>query len=107
MIPQPGAVYHLGPDCGVQWRIRPIYFRVIRVQPGPTWEGCAFLEGYEVNDSGDAVARRVAYVILAGLVLVQAPATAAPAARRPVNRSPSIPQQRTAGTARTTARSPR
>jgi hypothetical protein len=47
--------------------IQPMLFRVIRVYDWPTYEGWAWLDGYQLNASGDAVSRRSIFVQLAGL----------------------------------------
>lgn len=97
MIPESGVTYYLGPACGIQWRIRPIFLRLIRVIPRVTnWEGTAYLEGYELDPvTGRAADKREAYVILAGLAVA-----ASRPIRRPVNASPSIPAQRSRASVR-------
>ncbi|GGQ46090.1 hypothetical protein GCM10010166_13400 [Couchioplanes caeruleus subsp. azureus] len=45
----------------------PMLFRVIRVHDWPTYEGWIWLDGYELNSSGDAVERRSIFVQLSGL----------------------------------------
>jgi hypothetical protein len=42
-------------------------FRVIRVHDWPTYDGWAWLDGYQLNAAGDAVARRSIFVQLVGL----------------------------------------
>jgi hypothetical protein len=42
-------------------------FRVIRIHDWPTYEGWAWLDGYQLDASGDAVERRSIYVRLRGL----------------------------------------
>jgi len=42
-------------------------FRVIRVHDWPTYEGWVWLDGYELNTSGDAVERRSIFVQVGGL----------------------------------------
>jgi hypothetical protein len=56
----------------------PMVFRVIRVHDWSTYNGWAWLDGYELNSVGDAVERRSIFVQLDGLQPVQA---AAPPAR--------------------------
>ncbi|GAB1642565.1 hypothetical protein [Krasilnikovia sp. MM14-A1259] len=63
-----GHVYRVGADCGVPHNFRPIHFRVVSVDPASTWDGMAWLEGYELDRTGQAVARRRIYVIAAGLI---------------------------------------
>jgi hypothetical protein len=42
-------------------------FRVIRVHDWSTYDGWAWLDGYELNTSGDAVDRRSIFVQVSGL----------------------------------------
>ena len=42
-------------------------FRVIRVHDWPTYDGWTWLDGYELNSSGDAVERRSIFVQVDGL----------------------------------------
>ncbi len=49
--------------------VRPITVRVIRALDRPTYDGWVWLEGYELNDSGNAVRRRQLYVRFDGVVL--------------------------------------
>jgi len=42
-------------------------FRVIRVHDWPTYEGWIWLDGYELNTSGEAVERRSIFVQVGGL----------------------------------------
>jgi hypothetical protein len=63
----------------------PILFRVIRVHDWPTYSGWIWLDGYQLNAAGDAVARRSIFVQVDGLCRVSAPGSG----RRP-------PRQRTA-----------
>jgi hypothetical protein len=42
-------------------------FRVIRVHDWPTYDGWAWLDGYELDATGDAVARRSIFVQLDAL----------------------------------------
>jgi hypothetical protein len=46
-------------------------FRVIRVYDWPTYDGWAWLDGYQLNAGGDAVSRRSIFVQLAGLTYGQ------------------------------------
>jgi hypothetical protein len=45
----------------------PMLFRVIRVHDWSTYNGWAWLDGYELNSAGDAVERRSIFVQLDGL----------------------------------------
>jgi len=66
--PQSGDIFRLGNAASCQFRTRPILFRVIRVHPGTTYVGWVWLDGYEVNEAGDAIERRSVFVQLAGLI---------------------------------------
>ena len=46
---------------------KPILFRVIRVLDRPTYDGWIWLEGYQIDNRGDAVERRSIFVMKAGL----------------------------------------
>ncbi|MFD6771045.1 hypothetical protein [Micromonospora tulbaghiae] len=56
----------MAPPASVQF-ISPIFFRVIRVLGWRTYDGWLWLEGYQLNIKGDAVARRAISVQQAGL----------------------------------------
>jgi hypothetical protein len=45
----------------------PVLFRVIRVLDWQTYDGWVWLDGYQLDTSGDAVARRSVFVQLSGL----------------------------------------
>lgn len=64
--PQAGDVLYLDTDASVQF-VRPIMFRVIRVQPWSTYDGWLWLDGYQLNSAGDAAKRRELFVQVAGL----------------------------------------
>jgi hypothetical protein len=59
----------------------PMLFRVIRVHDWSTYNGWAWLDGYELNSVGDAVERRSIFVQLDGLQPAQL--------AQPANRSPN------------------
>ena len=64
----PGSEIHVGPAASVQFvGANAFNFRVIRVEEKPTYEGWAWLDGYQLNSDGDAVARRSIFVRPAGL----------------------------------------
>ncbi|MEV4658891.1 hypothetical protein [Micromonospora sp. NPDC049301] len=65
--------------------VRPIVVRVIRVLDWPTYQGWLWIDAYELDSKGDAVARRSLYVLVEG---VQWMATPPPPTitRRPVRR---------------------
>jgi hypothetical protein len=69
--PRSGDVLHLTREASVQF-MTPIYFRVIRVHDWPTYAGWLWLDGYQLNDAGDAVERRSIFVRAAGLHRVPA-----------------------------------
>ncbi|MEU4555927.1 hypothetical protein [Micromonospora violae] len=46
---------------------RPIRFRLIRVLDWITYDGWVWLDGYELDSRGDALARRSIFVMKAGL----------------------------------------
>ncbi|GAA2368433.1 hypothetical protein GCM10010170_068340 [Dactylosporangium salmoneum] len=46
---------------------QPMLFRVIRVHDWQTYDGWAWLDGYQLNTAGDAVERRSIFVQLQGL----------------------------------------
>ncbi|MEV4496551.1 hypothetical protein AB0J84_12685 [Micromonospora arborensis] len=64
-----GDVVYLATAASVQF-LRPIFVRVIREVPEwHTYDGWVWIEGYELNAAGDAVARRELYVLRAGVRL--------------------------------------
>ncbi|RKN46394.1 hypothetical protein [Micromonospora endolithica] len=91
MLPRSGDVLHVTRAASVQF-LRPITFRVIRVLDWPTYDGWLWIEGYELNASGDAVNRRSIFVQRLGLEQLQAAPQPRPhavrAPRRPVARTP-------------------
>ncbi|MGC5309114.1 hypothetical protein [Micromonospora zamorensis] len=84
-----GDVVLLTAAASVQF-LRPTFVRVIRELPERhTYRGWVWIEGYELNAAGDAVARRELYVMRRG-VRFQAQPTAPTKAtkRRSVRRGP-------------------
>lgn len=73
-----GDLLHLDRAASVQF-VNPITFCLIRVLDRPTFDGWIWIDGYELNKKGDAVARRELFVQLAGLRKLSA---SAPAPRR-------------------------
>jgi hypothetical protein len=55
----------------------PLLFRVIRVHDWSTYDGWAWLDGYELDSSGDAVERRSIFVQVSGLQRLPVRPTAA------------------------------
>jgi hypothetical protein len=47
--------------------VEPVIFRVIRVLDWQTYDGWVWLDGYQLDGGGDAVARRSVFVQLSGL----------------------------------------
>lgn len=89
MMPQPGDVLCLGKAASVQF-VTPILFRVIRVHSDwSTYEGWVWLDGYQLNNHGDAVERRSVFVQISGLRIV------GDNQRRPLNTRSPIGTQRT------------
>ncbi|MER7168526.1 hypothetical protein ABT336_20970 [Micromonospora sp. NPDC000207] len=92
MLPRSGDVLHVTRAASVQFKRRPIKFRVIRVLDWPTYHGWLWLEGYELDATGDAVSRRSIFVQRAGLEQISAAPQPRPHTalrpRRPVVRTP-------------------
>ncbi|MFE9919139.1 hypothetical protein ACFYPG_28670 [Micromonospora sp. NPDC005553] len=77
-----GDVIHLTAAASVQF-LRPIFVRVIRELPERhTYHGWVWVEGYQLNAAGDAVAHRELYVMRAGVRLQPLPITPTRPARR-------------------------
>lgn len=94
MLPESGDVIHITKAASVQF-CYPFLFRVISVDPRPTYEGWAWIHGYELNSAGEAVERRELFVQVAGLRPHTKASKKRPAKpRQPVKQLP-IPQQRT------------
>ncbi|MEU8083827.1 hypothetical protein AB0B57_09440 [Micromonospora sp. NPDC049101] len=90
-IPKAGDLVHVTRSASVQF-IKPIMFRVIRVLDDwtkTTYDEWCWLDGYELDAKGDAVARRSIFVQPAGLQMQGT----APAPRKPT-RSAGIPNVR-------------
>lgn len=66
VVPRSGDVLRVTRAASVQF-VRPLFFRVIRVHDWSTYNGWAWLDGYELDGAGDAVERRSIFVQLAGL----------------------------------------
>jgi hypothetical protein len=82
-----GDVLHVTAACSVQFA-KPIIFRLIKARHDLiTYQGWIWLDGYELDAQGDAVARREIYVLRAGLT-VQRP-TAPAQSRRGERGGPS------------------
>lgn len=72
MNPRSGDVLRITRAASVQFR-EPILFRVIRVHDWPTYDGWVWLDGYQLDGSGDAVERRSIFVLVAGLQQIPSP----------------------------------
>ena len=79
-----GTLLHIGRAASVQF-VSPIWFRLIRVLDWVTYDGWVWLDGYQLDAKGDAIARRTIFVQKAGLHRPAAPAHPA-ASLRPGNR---------------------
>ncbi|GAA0408552.1 hypothetical protein GCM10009541_59550 [Micromonospora gifhornensis] len=67
-----GDLVQVTRSASVQFH-KPIMFRVIRVLDWATYDGWIWLEGYQLDSRGDAVARRSIFVMQAGLRTAPAP----------------------------------
>lgn len=76
-----GNVYRLARAASPQF-MTPVLFRLIRVHDWPTYDGWAWLDGYELDALGDAVERRSVFVLRAGVQAVAIPAVARLAGRQ-------------------------
>lgn len=103
-MPVAGEIVWVDHQASVQFRVRPILFRLIRVLPLDTYVGWVWLDGYELDQHGDAVERRSIWVQPAGL----RSAGRAPDPRirnKPLNRAPvELPRQRATSAITTTGR---
>jgi hypothetical protein len=96
-LPRAGAVVRLGRAASIQFALAPILFRVIRVHDWNTYDGWAWIDGYELNNRGDAVVRRSVFIQVNGIQ--QAHFTLSP---------PPVPARGTTNRAKpTSARNPR
>ncbi len=66
MLPTSGQLLRITRAASVQFH-KPMMFRVIRVLDWNTYDGWAWLEGYQLNTAGEAVERREIFVQLNGL----------------------------------------
>ncbi|MBY8870717.1 hypothetical protein K7640_02530 [Micromonospora sp. PLK6-60] len=65
---QAGDLVRVTRAASVQF-VNPIMFRMIRVLDWPTYDRWVWLDGYQLNDKGEAVARRSIFVQPAGLII--------------------------------------
>ncbi|MGC4852272.1 hypothetical protein ACLQ24_02480 [Micromonospora sp. DT4] len=73
-LPKAGDVVHLTRAASVQF-INPIMFRVIRVLDWVTYDHWVWLDGYQLDRKGDAVARRTVFVQREGLRIMRSGST--------------------------------
>lgn len=74
MLIRAGDVVYVGPTASVQFSDKSaITLRVIHVHDWPTYQGWCWLDGYQLDNNGDAVERREIFVRLAGLIPVGPP----------------------------------
>ncbi|WP_320067693.1 hypothetical protein [Micromonospora sp. RTGN7] len=77
-----GDVLHITAACSVQF-VKPIMLRLIKVRTDLiTYDGWLWLDGYQLDAKGDAVARREIFVQPAGLVVQRRTAPAQPGRSR-------------------------
>jgi hypothetical protein len=68
-IPHPGEVVLIGASASVQFAGKHGFrFRVIAVDVKPTYDGWVWLDGYQLDGRGQAIARRKIFVRRSGLV---------------------------------------
>ncbi|WP_428964960.1 hypothetical protein [Micromonospora fluostatini] len=69
-----GDLLHLTRAASVQFAVRPIVLRLIRVREDwVTYDGWVWLDGYQVDERGDAVERRTLFVLRAGVRVLRSP----------------------------------
>lgn len=78
--PRSGDVLQVTRVASVQFQT-PIHFRVIRLLDWPTYAGWVWLDGYQLNDAGEATKRRSIFVQPSGLRRVPQPRSLGPRAR--------------------------
>ncbi|WP_431936740.1 hypothetical protein [Micromonospora sp. RP3T] len=61
-----GDLLHVTRAAGPQF-VRPFDFRLIRALDWTTFDGWIWLDGYQLDERGDAVARRSIFVMQGGL----------------------------------------
>jgi hypothetical protein len=66
VLPRSGDVLCVNRAASVQFQ-HPMMFRVIRVHDWQTYDGWAWLDGYQLDAAGDAVERRSIFVQVNGL----------------------------------------
>ncbi|QDY09942.1 hypothetical protein FJK98_24615 [Micromonospora sp. HM134] len=67
---KPGDVLHLTRAAGPQF-VRPVFVRLIKIRTEPcAYHGWTWLDGYRLDEKGNAVARRELYVLKEGVRVV-------------------------------------
>lgn len=66
MLPRCGEVLRIGREASVQFATS-MLFRVVRVHDHPPHSGWIWLDGYQLDASGQAVAQRSIFVRVTGL----------------------------------------
>jgi hypothetical protein len=84
VLPRTGDVLRVTKAASVQF-VRPMLFRVIRVHDWQTYDGWAWLDGYQLNTAGDAIERRSIFVQPQGLQPGFVKATQRVVSRMPVS----------------------
>jgi hypothetical protein len=69
-IPVSGDVLHITCKASVQF-VDPFLFRVIRVHDWPTYDHWIWLDGYVLDEHGEATKRRTIFVQVAGVQRVR------------------------------------
>ena len=69
MLPRSGDVLRVTKAASVQFT-EPMLFRVIRVHDWPTYDGWSWLDGYQLDGSGDATERRSIFVLVEVMIFV-------------------------------------
>lgn len=82
-LPRSGDVLRITKAASVQFST-PMLFRVIRVHDWPTYDRWAWLDGYELDESGDAVERRSIFVQVDGLHRIPLTVSVPRSPQRPV-----------------------
>jgi len=69
-----GVLLRIGAEASVQFRgTRGFVLRLVRVPNWPTYHGWIWLEGYQLDERGEAVDRRTIFVQIAGLRVLRSP----------------------------------
>lgn len=98
MLPRSGDVVRLGRNASPQFQREPLLMRMVRVLDWTTNdETWVWLDGYQLDASGDATERRQVYVSIAGIEVI---------AGTPLVPATLTPHRRNAGPAAARARPP-